>query len=124
MYVSIIGNYIDLSGEGYIFLGPCLLSLRGPPIVIGWSIKKHKVVYVLVSGLHQSHWVAHQSHCVVRLSHWVAHPSHWIIHHGHWVARQSHWVAHRCYRTAHPIHLGGTPWSFNTGGYLWHSNFA
>ena len=75
------------------------MSLKGPPIVIGWATKKHKVVYVLVIGLHQSHWLIHPGHCV---------------------ARQSHWAAHRSYRVAHPIHLGGTPWSFDTGGYLWH----
>ena len=88
MYVSITGNYIDISDEGYIFLGPCLLSLRDPPIVIGWPTKKHKVVYVLVSGLHQSHWVAHHSHCVVRLSHWAARHSHSVAHHCHGVSTE------------------------------------
>jgi hypothetical protein len=71
MYVSITGNYIDLSDEGYIFLGPCLrhcgaLHRYGLPIR---SIR----CYI---GL--SHWAAHHSYCVARLSHWVARPSYWV----------------------------------------------
>jgi hypothetical protein len=50
--------------------------------------KDHKVVYVLVSGLHQSHWVAHHSHCVVRLSHWAARHSHSVAHHCHGVSTE------------------------------------
>ena len=57
------------------------MSLKGPPIVIGWPTKKHKVVYVLVIGLHLSHWVTHHSHCVARLSHWAAHHSYCVAHH-------------------------------------------
>ena len=72
--------------------------------------KDHKVVYVLVIGLHQSHWLIHHGHCLARQSHWVA--------------RQSHWVVHRCYRAAYPIHLDSTPWSFDIGGYLWHQMFS
>ena len=50
--------------------------------------KDHKVVHVLVSGLHQSHWVAHHSHCVVRLSHWAARHSHSVAHHCHGVSTE------------------------------------
>ncbi len=57
----------------------------GHTIVMGWPTKKHKVVYVLVIGLHQSHWVTHHSHCVARLSHWAAHLSHCAAHHRHGV---------------------------------------
>jgi hypothetical protein len=66
------------------------LSLRGPPIVIGWPTKKHKVVYVLVIGLHQSHWVTPHSHCVARLSHWAAHHSHGVARPSYWGARLGH----------------------------------
>jgi hypothetical protein len=61
---------------------------------MGWATKMHKVVYVLVIGLHQSHWVTHHSHCVARLSHWATHYSHWAAHPSHWVARLSYRVAH------------------------------
>jgi hypothetical protein len=54
--------------------------IGGPAIVVGWPAKGHKVVYVLVIGLHLSHWVTHHSHCVARLSHWAAHHSHWVAH--------------------------------------------
>jgi hypothetical protein len=62
------------------------IVIEGPAIVIAWPTKKHKVVYVLVIGLHHSH-------CVARLSHWAAHHSHWVAHHSHWVAHHVHWVA-------------------------------
>jgi hypothetical protein len=57
------------------------IFIGGPAIVIGWPTRKHKVVYVLVIGLHQSHWVTHHSHCVARLSHWAAHHNHRVAHH-------------------------------------------
>ena len=110
MYVCITGNYIDLSGEGYIFLGPCLRHLKGPPIVIGWPTKKHKVVYVLVIWLHQSHWVNPHSHCVARLSHWAA-------HHSYWETGPSHWVAHHVHGVA-PLSLATVSYSGNSGCYI------
>jgi hypothetical protein len=66
------------------------IVIEGPTIVMGWPTMKHKVVYVLVIGLHQSHWVTHHSHCVARLSHWAAHHSHLAAHPSHWVARLSY----------------------------------
>ena len=45
--------------------------------------KEHKVVYVLVIGLHQSHWLIHHGHCSARLGHWVAHHVHGVARLGH-----------------------------------------
>ena len=53
MYVSITGNYIDLLGEGYIFLGPCH-CYWGARHCVEWPTKMHKVVYVLVIVWHAS----------------------------------------------------------------------
>ncbi len=39
MYVSITGNYIDLSDEGYIFQGPHTIVIVGHSIVSGLPIK-------------------------------------------------------------------------------------
>ena len=48
------------------------------------------MVYVLVIGLHQSHWLTHHGHCVARQSHWAAHRSYRAAHPIHWVARLGH----------------------------------
>jgi hypothetical protein len=51
MYVSITGNYIDLSDEGYIFQGPHALVIWLHTLVIGW----HALViwlHTLVIGWH------------------------------------------------------------------------
>ncbi len=39
MYVSITGNYIDLSDEGYIFQGPHTIVIGGHAIVSGLPTK-------------------------------------------------------------------------------------
>ena len=87
------------------------IVIGGHTIVMGWPTKKHKVVYVLVIGLHQSHWVTHHSHCVARLSYWAAHHSHcvarlsyWAAHHSHCVARLSYWAAHHSHCVARLSH--------------------
>ena len=93
MYVSIIGNYIDLSDGGYIFWGPSLCRL----------------------GAYHRYGMTHQreqgglrlSHCVARLSHWAAHYSHCVTRLSHWAAHYSHWAAHPSHRVAH--HRYGVP---------------
>ena len=79
------------------------IVIWGHTIVMGWPTKKHKVVYVLVIGLHQGHWVTHYSHWAARHSHWVARLSHWAARHSHWAAHPSHWVAREAVRAAEAI---------------------
>ena len=52
MYVSITGNYIDLSDEGYIFQGPHAIVIVGHSIVNGLPIKSIRCYIVIVSGWH------------------------------------------------------------------------
>ena len=61
--------------------------------------KEHKVVYVSVIGLHQSHWLIHHGHCSARLGHWVAHHVHGVARLGHlplWLLWQFVTVIARC----------------------------
>ena len=83
MYVSITGNYIDLSDGSYIFWGPshCRLGAH----------HRYGMTHQGEQGcLRLSHWVTHRNHCVARHSHWAAHQY-------HWVARLTHWAAHHCH---------------------------
>jgi hypothetical protein len=114
MYVSITGNYIDLSGEGYIFWGPshCRLGAHhrygmAHQGTQGGLRLGHWVTHPSHCVARHSYWSAHRSYCVARLSHWAAHHSHWVARPSHCVARLSHWAAHLSHCAAH--HLHGVP---------------
>ncbi len=112
MYVSIIGNYIDLSDGSYIFWGPSLCRL-GAYHRYGMTHQREQGSLRLSHCVARlSHWAAHYSHCVTRLSHWAAHPSHCAAHHRYGVptvvlgADHLYCGTNHLYRGCIPLYLG------------------